>query len=832
VATSVTSGASAQSNIGGQAAQFLPTEGGSMIGPIAFYPSLVTINASDEIDISLDSSGGTPKASTYVIVSFSSPDTLQLINGAAFTGQLLYLQIPANSTLTIEDFSSNATGNIVTTDGNDLVVTTPSTANPNIITLMFDPTQSPNSKQGGWVVVSSGTGSGTSTSGVTDHLFAMYTSNTASANPLPMPTSVVSSSGSTITINNPTTNRVRLTGGNTYKMIAYIAILDDEDSMQYEWFDETASAVVGKRGFTRGVDHTPIEGFEQAVAVVSPATTRDYRLDELTPLGSPTINMTYSAVYVERLSSGGVSFPIRPTITEIASPTSTQDLDLNTTGGHVFDIIADKDFTITFSNPPAAGIQHTFEIELTNDSTSTARVVTLPGTVRQLSSITVPATTPVSRGVYTLRTNDGGLNYDIIQVVAGTTGNSGATPWTQDIDADGFDLQDLSNLEFRISTGTPAASTPSIYLDASGDMVENVAAGDQFFRTVNGTVIEQFQDAEWEIRTETQDGPVIKLNNNDQTPTDNDTVGTINFTGNDDLLANVTYAAIRTLMDDVTSTSKQADFDIRVMHDNALSPIVDYTGLDATMRISSAVDVFRPNRDDGIAFGSASQSWADSYFANFMEIKEMTTPANPPANSGRLYVADDGGTTTLYFRDSAGTETNLLSGSLTPWTSNIDADGFDLQDISNIEFRATTGAPSSATLAWYADADGIIGNVALGDDYNLNINGTTEFTVDATDVNLQGNNLVFNGTTEIQETGGTLIHLSSGTEVFRYNTSSIRTTTKLDLQDNEIILDEMGTAPTGISNAAIIFAEDNGAGKTRLMAQFPTGAAQQIAIEP
>lgn len=29
-----------------------------------------------------------------------------------------------------------------------------------------------------------------------------------------------------------------------------------------------------------------------------------------------------------------------------------------------------------------------------------------------------------------------------------------------------------------------------------------------------------------------------------------------------------------------------------------------------------------------------------------------------------------------------------------------------------------------------------------------------------------------------------------------------------------------------------IYAEDNGAGKTRLMALFATGAAQQIAIEP
>ncbi len=41
------------------------------------------------------------------------------------------------------------------------------------------------------------------------------------------------------------------------------------------------------------------------------------------------------------------------------------------------------------------------------------------------------------------------------------------------------------------------------------------------------------------------------------------------------------------------------------------------------------------------------------------------------------------------------------------------------------------------------------------------------------------------------------------------------------------------TSPTaGPTNGVIIFAEDNGAGKTRFMARFPSGAAQQIAIEP
>ena len=114
----------------------------------------------------------------------------------------------------------------------------------------------------------------------------------------------------------------------------------------------------------------------------------------------------------------GASFPLRPTVTEISSPTSTQDLDLNTVSGHVFRITADKDFTLTLSNPPADLTQHTFEVELTNDSTSVSRTVTLPSSVRQLSSITVPASDPVSRGVYVFRVNDG-TNYDLVEIIAG-----------------------------------------------------------------------------------------------------------------------------------------------------------------------------------------------------------------------------------------------------------------------------------------------------------------------------------------------------------------------------------------------------------------------------
>ena len=48
--------------------------------------------------------------------------------------------------------------------------------------------------------------------------------------------------------------------------------------------------------------------------------------------------------------------------------------------------------------------------------------------------------------------------------------------------------------------------------------------------------------------------------------------------------------------------------------------------------------------------------------SGFIDIAEIATPTNPATDVGRLYVKDDGGITNLFFRDSAGTETDLVSG--------------------------------------------------------------------------------------------------------------------------------------------------------------------------
>jgi len=144
-------------NLGGSAGgtqssqgNFLKTKGDTMVGPIAFYPATVSITGSDELDISVGATSN-HQSSSYVIASFSSPDKIQLIKGAQFSGQKLWLQVPGASTLTLEDYSNNAGGNIVSGDSTDLVITT--SFDPIVVELQYDVTLSPNGNNGGWSIL-------------------------------------------------------------------------------------------------------------------------------------------------------------------------------------------------------------------------------------------------------------------------------------------------------------------------------------------------------------------------------------------------------------------------------------------------------------------------------------------------------------------------------------------------------------------------------------------------------------------------------------------------------------------------------------------------------
>jgi len=90
VAATRAAGSSAAGDTGGGTGNFLPLEGGTMTGNIAFFPQLLAV--SDGV-VNLDPESSIPKDSTYILVTGQgSPDDIDFINGAAREGQLLYYQ--------------------------------------------------------------------------------------------------------------------------------------------------------------------------------------------------------------------------------------------------------------------------------------------------------------------------------------------------------------------------------------------------------------------------------------------------------------------------------------------------------------------------------------------------------------------------------------------------------------------------------------------------------------------------------------------------------------------------------------------------------------------
>lgn len=52
------------------------------------------------------------------------------------------------------------------------------------------------------------------------------------------------------------------------------------------------------------------------------------------------------------------------------------------------------------------------------------------------------------------------------------------------------------------------------------------------------------------------------------------------------------------------------------------------------------------------------------------------------------------------------------------------------------------------------------------------------------------------------------------------------------VDNHSVSFTEMTAPAAPAANKAVLFCRDNGSGKTQLCARFPTGAIQQVAIEP
>ena len=207
-------------------------------------------------------------------------------------------------------------------------------------------------------------------------------------------------------------------------------------SLVVAWYDITNTAEVGKRAIYEPVTQTTDDGNQpKAEVVITPSTniTLELRIISVTALTALANEYCYANIFEIALggssaSSGGgggsVSFPITPTINDHGNVgTTTEDLDLSATTGHVHKITLTGNPTLTFSNPPSSGTQIEFEIEFVQDATG-GRTVTFPASVAETVTISSAAS---STTIVTVRTNDGGTTYHAIPALRGSISLSGGT---------------------------------------------------------------------------------------------------------------------------------------------------------------------------------------------------------------------------------------------------------------------------------------------------------------------------------------------------------------------------------------------------------------------
>jgi len=152
---------SQSSSAGNNSSGALLTSGGTMIGPIAFYPKAIMIS-SDTIDIS--STTDTGFSSRVSITGQTTADDLKQIDGASNAGQILFLQSITGQTITLKHHTGSAGGgNINIPGGADYVM-----GAQDIVLLQWDTINNAYSGSGGqWTLVSS---SSSSSSGATREL--------------------------------------------------------------------------------------------------------------------------------------------------------------------------------------------------------------------------------------------------------------------------------------------------------------------------------------------------------------------------------------------------------------------------------------------------------------------------------------------------------------------------------------------------------------------------------------------------------------------------------------------------------------------------------------
>ena len=518
-----------------------------------------------------------------------------------------------------------------------------------------------------------------------------------------------------------------------------------------------------------------IDGDNNTISDIAVSSLADGTSGELITwdaANAPTVVATGTASQI--LTSNGAGLP--PTF-QAAAGTGLTSLNADTTAAQVIAVGTGLGLV-------DAGATHTLSIDstvVTNDSTTTFVAGTrqdflglLAGTSGlNVGGIAGNPTTQVNGDIW-LNTSTNQLFGRIngADVDLGAVAGSSQTPWLQNIDADTFNLFDLGALRFNgavdvtgeinlanntsiiwddavsgISSITVNASDDmvlsadgqsytfsSVQFNVSGSEIINVAhirafgtiASEGFIRMGSGDSANQgiaFDLATGDFKEYLTSGTEILTWEWNSVTEYEFNLTEADFNGNN---LNLNGGLIQ--FDDVNTTIDEPTTDSLVTTVGTIQAL-------QLQEIGSEVNVV-PGQLSALATTATD---------GFLYIPSMAgTPTGDSTDyTGKFPIVWDSTGSALYINTTGTTWIEIGGGgsSQTPWTSNIDADGFDLQDLSNIEFRETTGLPAGTVPYIAQEATGITINVPTGDSISLDVNAGTEYSFSATLADFQGNNI-------------------------------------------------------------------------------------------
>lgn len=386
--------------------------------------------------------------------------TVTKINATTFTYSAIGSIFP-ETTGTVQN------GNIVTPDGNDVILN--AAVSPNgipVVTLIFDPTVV---GFGAWRLVSvSVTTGGTGTS--FPILYPKQDIDPGAGITQTIDLSIIT--GNAKQIQFPADNIGLAIVGDPVNTVAEdVYVMFIQDSVGGRTLSEIDPRIVNRALINGLINPNPL----------AKTLFRFATLDG---------GLTYFAILIDLVTGGAVvEFPITPPVQALGVVFTTQNINLAINTAHSTTLTLGADIDITFSGFPLAETQIEWEVEITQDGT-TPFVITWP-----LSVVNPPSPSAYaildSITIVVFRTNDAGATIRVGNTVTTTVSGGDVSNWAffpakDDIDFATFDGINIDRLIFSQSAGEVLTSDViGITSDTAGNFLTNAVGEYQWLVDAN-----------------------------------------------------------------------------------------------------------------------------------------------------------------------------------------------------------------------------------------------------------------------------------------------------------------------------------------------------------